>query len=270
MKTSMRVVSPTTVPNTKIKKKNSVRFSQLVHITPFERASPTEARDIWFTSSEIGSIKRHAKRLAIVYREFGGIVGANAAATATAVPQQQQQQQPDDIRSIYRGFENCTATRQRRRLLANRSVVYAHKNGMSDSFVAEMYKQCNQWSGEVAFVQAVHDYIDVFYTSPNKNNNNNNNYSSSCNQEAAASRAALAAMMIPPVTSMVPPPEVAFAVQSAYALRAQKKRQRRQQQQQQQQQLILLLQQQQLHYNASLAVLASGTCTDRRVRARVW
>jgi len=249
----MRAVTPpNTIETSRPTRKPSVRFSQVVHIAPYERATPAEARNIWFSAAEIGSFKQHARIMATVYRHYGGVP-------------QPTEDDSGDLRTLYRGFENCTPTRQRRRLLSNRSVVYAHRNGMSDDFVAAMYKQCNKWSGEVAFVQAVHDYIDIFYSSNSGSNSSSNSMENiSGDNKSKCDRAALAAMMIPSVTSMVPPPELAFAVQSAYALREQKKQERRLRQQ---------LQQQQQQQHRGLRRKHTSSCfvsTERRVRARVW
>jgi len=175
------------------KAKKSVRFNQLVHVTPFERASSTEAKDIWFTNSDMAEFKAQGRELADLYRKLGVV------------------QVHDSDPSTYRGFESCTRTRQRQRLLSNRCAVYAHKKGMDELTTAAMYQQCNTWSSEVAFVQAIHDYNEIYHI--NNNNNNNNNSTDAITQARAATL-----NRIPSVAFMVPPPALPFAVQSALVL----------------------------------------------------
>lgn len=201
--------STSTTTNNRNKTKKSVRFNQVVHVVPFERTSAEEAKCIWFTNAEIVSFKEKGRELALFYRKRDG---KTQTTTSTLCNNDNGNE-----RSLYRGFEGCTIKRQRRRALSNRCVVYAHKNGLDESFVASMYQQCNQWSTEVAFVQAVHDYVDVFYS----NDINNNKDSASTTYSET-----LTAMMIPSVSSMVPPPEIAFAVHGAHALKKQQRRKR--------------------------------------------
>ncbi|VEU38131.1 unnamed protein product [Pseudo-nitzschia multistriata] len=240
---------PTRRPKSTTKK--SVRFNQMVHVAPFERASPEEANHIWFTNPEIASFKEAGRKLAVVYRKWGGNLANEHQHEHEQEHEQEQRRESNDDNdlSIYRGFESCTFVRQRQRLLSNRCVVYAHKNGMGGDFVAAIYQQCNRWSTEVAFVQALHDYVEVFYSNNPKSSSSSSNSSSSSSintttnsssgnrtkdhdrnrlNESAARTAALAAMMIPSVSSMVPPPDVAFAVEGAHALRKQKRKHRRQ------------------------------------------
>jgi len=102
----------------------------------------------------------------------------------------------------YRGFEGYIPLRQKQRLLSNRCAVYANKQGLDANTTAAMYQRCNKWSCDVAFVQAVHDYVGTFSdaTSANKMINT-----------------------IPSVASMIPPPDLPFAVQGFFVLQSQRK-----------------------------------------------
>lgn len=121
--------------------KKRVRFLEVVHVAPFERASPEEARDIWFAPSDISSFKKRGREMAASYRKLG-----------------------DQCSSFdtTRGFECYTTARQRRRLLSNRCAVYAYQNGIDADTVATLYQHCNHWSSSVAVVQAIHDFADVY------------------------------------------------------------------------------------------------------------
>lgn len=201
--------------------KKSVRFNQLVHVAPFERASSTEAKDIWFTTSDLAGFKAQGREMAASYRKLGVML---------------------EHPSTYRGFESCTVTRRRQRILSNRCVIYAHKKGMDDVTTAAVYKKCNAWSGEVAFVQAIHDYVDIYHNNHVMNNNNN------CMDEVTLARAATLSM-IPPVASMVPPSTLPFAIQSALVLQQTKRRN--------------------FSSSESAAAATTATATARRVRHRV-
>jgi len=163
------------------KAKKSVRFNQMVHVAPFERATPEEAIDIWYSASEVAIMKDVGREMAASYRKLG----------------------PSNIDADeYRGYEGYTLIRQRQRLLSNRCAVYAHKQGLDSNRTAAMYKQTNQWSSDVAFVQAIHDFVATFSdtTSANK-----------------------VIDTIPSVVSMVPPPDLPFAVQGFFVLQSQRK-----------------------------------------------
>jgi len=145
--------------------KKTVRFDQLVTVAPFERASCIEAKDIWFTSADIASFRLRAREMAVSYRKLGDL----------------EQKDVD-----YRGFEGYTSTRQRHRMISNRCAVAAHKKGMDATTTAAMYHQCSNWSSDVAFVQAMHDYVESY-------GENENTISQ-------------VLVRIPAVASMVPPP----------------------------------------------------------------
>ena len=168
-----------------LKVKKSVRFNQTVHIAPYERIDTEDSKNIWYSNVEIAAMKAIGKKMAGCYRKLV------------------DQQIKGDM--CYRGFEGYTVLRQRQRLLSNRCALYAHKQGMNADVTAFMYKQANQWSTNVAFVQAVHDYVDTF------------------ENPSAAKNDFTMMKTLPSVSMMVPPPDHPFAVQGFIALQSQRK-----------------------------------------------
>jgi len=176
------------------KAKKSVRFNQVVHVAPFERASEEEANDIWYSAIEVACFKAKGREMAASYRKLGA-----------------HQLQIEN--ECYRGFEGYTFLRQRQRLMSNRCAVYANKQGIDANTTAAMYQHCNHWSSDVAFVQAIHDYVAIYSdttTTFSANNNINNTNVMMMNR-------------IPSVDSMVPPPDLPFAVQGFVVLHSQRK-----------------------------------------------
>lgn len=161
--------------------KKSVHFNPVVHVAPFERTSEKEANDVWYSSEEIATMKTYGREMAISYRKLGSHQHDGGA---------------------YRGYEGYTILRQRQRLLSNRCAVYAYKQGLDESIMSGMYKQCNQWSCDVAFVQAMHDIVSAYGMESNLG-------TSEC--------------MIPSITSIHPPPDLPFAVKGFLVLQSQRK-----------------------------------------------
>ena len=161
--------------------KKSVRFNRTVHVAPFQRASGEEANDVWYSSVEVAKMKAAGRDMAVSYRKLG-----------------EQQIESDE----YRGFEGYTFLRQRQRLLSNRCAVYAYKQGLDAATTSAMYKQSNQWSCDIAFVQAMHDVVSAYGSDSQKVHQINT---------------------IPSVTSILPPPDLPFAVQGFLVLQSQRK-----------------------------------------------
>lgn len=182
------VTPPATPPAKKSVKKSvkSVRFHEAVRVALFERASAAEAKLAWYGSSEMEAMKAEGSELAAAYRKLCANGGGG----------------DDKKKKVeYRGFENQTITRKRQMVLANRCAIHAHERGMSSTEIACLYGRCAAWSStKVAFIQAVHDHLEV---SDGEEGDN-----------------AFAGIPLPPVSSMVPPRPIPFAVQSVRALRS--------------------------------------------------
>ena len=174
------------------KAKKSVRFNQIVHVAPFERASPEEANHIWYSAGEVAVMKANGRELAASYRKLGPSRVNN-----------NNNNNDDDDDEDYRGFEGYTPLRQRQRLLSNRCAVYAHKQGLDADATAAMYQRCNEWSANVAFVQAIHDFVGTF--------------------GGDDSSRTMMMRTIPSVAAMIPPPDLPFAVRGFFVLQSQRK-----------------------------------------------
>ncbi len=163
------------------KPKWTVRFNQVVHVAPFQRASEEEASKAWYSNVDVARMKAVGREMALSYRKV-----------------EKEKAEGD----AYRGFEGYTFLRQRQRLLSNRCAVYASKQNLDASITSTMYKQCNQWSCDIAFIQAMHDFVEAYGDGSNRNYHRNT---------------------IPSITSILPPPDLPFAVQGFLVLQSQRK-----------------------------------------------
>ena len=120
--------------------KKSVRFNTAVWVVPMPRATEEDAQLIWYGTSELMQFRREAKEVAFSMRK--GVA----------------------TRSVdeYRGFEATGLDRQRQRHLSLRCIASACRKGMTPDDVAEVAEKCNEWAQKNAFVQACHDYAQVY------------------------------------------------------------------------------------------------------------
>jgi len=173
--------------NTVVRKSKSVQFNNVVVVVPFEKVTLQEEKNnIWYNLFEMNQIKKDGREIASSYRKLG-----------------------TESKQEYRGFENCTLLRQRQKIMSNRCVVYAYSQGYNEKEIATIYSQTNKWSSEIAFLQAIHDYVDIY------NNTNADTRS------------------IPSILSLIPPQAHPFAIESVMVIQRKKKRERHALQQQQ-------------------------------------
>jgi len=170
-------------------KKKSVCFFGVVFIKPYEKASSQEAVDIWYTDDDMASFKKDGRDMTLSYRNL----------TST-----NNNKNNDRDLSTYRGFEYGSIRRQRHKIVSNRCVLYAQRQGMNAREIASVYRKANGWFTDVAFLQAVHDCIEI-YDDDNSTVNNKGPQ-----QEM---------MTLPSVAAMIPPQLFPFALKSALALR---------------------------------------------------
>ncbi|OEU12860.1 hypothetical protein FRACYDRAFT_244133 [Fragilariopsis cylindrus CCMP1102] len=177
-----------------------VRFNNDVIVVPFEKVTIQENKEtpnnIWYTTTEMKQIKKESREIASSYRKLGGNGDTDTA-------------------TEYRGFENCTAIRQKQKIMSNRCVVYAYEQGFNANEIATIYSKTNKWSSEVAFLQAIHDYMNVY----------------DC---ASQLRTQSETIALPSISSMIPPQPHPFAIESVMVMQRKKKRQRAAQAQAQQ------------------------------------
>eukprot|EP00539_Tryblionella_compressa_P004870 CAMPEP_0178768476 /NCGR_PEP_ID=MMETSP0744-20121128/20265_1 /TAXON_ID=913974 /ORGANISM="Nitzschia punctata, Strain CCMP561" /LENGTH=202 /DNA_ID=CAMNT_0020424561 /DNA_START=128 /DNA_END=736 /DNA_ORIENTATION=+ len=126
--------------NTCRSKQKRVHFASTVFVSPIERASTEDAKHIWYEKTDLMNFRRDARDVALSFRK--GVAPATPGA--------------------YRGFESVAPLRQRQRHLSIRCTLSAHRKGLSVDETASIARRCNSWSNEVAFVQACHDYADIY------------------------------------------------------------------------------------------------------------
>jgi hypothetical protein len=115
-----------------------VRFSA-EQCSTSSRYSPQNADRLWYQPAEIISFKQQARKL----------VKASRSSSF----------HNDDM---MRGLESCTLERQLNRHKTIQCILSAYKKGMKPDDTAKIAKICAAWSEEVAFVQACHDYCNVY------------------------------------------------------------------------------------------------------------
>jgi len=138
----------------KKKKQQTVGFSNTVHVVQYEKFSSQVATDVWYTATEMKQIHKAGKEVMVLYRSIEG---------ADQTTNEERQYQLSQL-VFFRGFESCTKTRQRQKVIANRCVLHAQKLGMPPSQIAAIYTVVNSWSNTVAAVQAMYDVVDAIHT----------------------------------------------------------------------------------------------------------
>jgi hypothetical protein len=198
--TATRPMSPQLTPhssfqtktnNNRAVVKKSVYWNEFANVLIFERATAIESKNIWFSASDFAKSKANGIEIAYSYKKL-----------ANNIKQMENQQLSASSLSLpsssavidHRGFESCTDVRRRYKLLSNRWAIHAHKRGMNN--VAAIYQEQNKWAREVALVQAIHDYFEIYDVLPIDDED-----------EKRASIILAALEKLPPVLSMIPPTE---------------------------------------------------------------
>ena len=130
------------------KLKKEVRFNNVVNVGLYKKASPRNAKHIWYRKTDMSAFKAECRRIVSLNQEL-------------CTNNQQQQQQPSCL-SLYRGLECYSLRRKKQKIIANRCVLNAQKVGMMATDIAIMYRNTNYWSSDVAFIQGIQDYVDVY------------------------------------------------------------------------------------------------------------
>jgi hypothetical protein len=150
MNPPLKTTAPSTVTSTKTPlnswntnsplSKKRVTFNDAIWVMPLHSTSDEEAKLIWYGASELIAFRREGREVALSFRKG-------------AVPASPGQ---------YRGFEGTAPNRQLQRILSIRCTLSAHRKGMSLEDTATVAQKCNEWSNQLAFVQACHDFADVY------------------------------------------------------------------------------------------------------------
>lgn len=141
MSSTSTPINPLTAMPKKSKQRAArVSFNEDVWVQPLHATSEEDAQHAWYQASELFTFRREGRTVALSLRK--GFTTMS----------------PDE----YRGFENTAPTRQRQRQLSIRCTLSAHRKGLSSDDTATVAQKCNEWSNELAFVQACRDYADVY------------------------------------------------------------------------------------------------------------
>lgn len=144
----------------KKKDRQHLRFNNIVHVAPISKVSKEQATERWYNDQELKTFKSKGRAMSSLYRKVIKVTSGNI----TDRPSQQEEVFSAKDLSQFRGFEDYTLRRQRQKLMANRCVLYAQTQGMTETEIATVYNKANRWSKDVAFVQAIHDHIMVYKT----------------------------------------------------------------------------------------------------------
>ena len=180
------------------RKKKSVCFFGVVFVKPYEKASSQEAVDIWYTDDEMALFKKEGRDMTVSYRNL------------TSTNNNNKKDIKDKDLSMYRGFEYGSIRRQKHKIVSNRCVLYAQRQGMTARHIASVYRKANGWFTDVAFLQAVHDCLEIYDEDDDTNSGTVKKNKGPQQQEM---------MTLPSVAAMIPPRLFPFAMKSALALR---------------------------------------------------
>jgi hypothetical protein len=127
--------------------KRRVRFAPFVMAASAGPLAFHEVKDLWYAQSDLADFKSQARKV------------------ASDIRNNRLEQQQDDDHIYTRGLEHCTPQRQKHRCLTIRCILSANRKGMSPDQISLVASKCTAWNGEVAFIQACHDYANVYQPS---------------------------------------------------------------------------------------------------------
>ena len=119
--------------------KKRVRFSASTQQRQTSRLFKEELQELWYSTQDLKSFKKEAQYLAMEFHA-GNI----------------------SDRDQIRGLEGTSMERLIHRHQTIQCTVSAYQKGLSPAGVASVAQKCSSWNEEVAFIQACHDYCDVY------------------------------------------------------------------------------------------------------------
>ena len=118
--------------------KKRVSFSSTVGNSPTpNELAEEDLKNLWFSREDLAQFKYQSRRLS-----NAGVSDKKAF---------------DSLR----GLECNSLGRLMHKHMTVQCIVSAYKKGMSPREIAAMARVCSNWNGEVALLQACHDYFDV-------------------------------------------------------------------------------------------------------------
>jgi len=127
--------------------RRQVRFAPFVTSSPANPLAFEELKEFWYSPNELCIFKMEARQL--VRGGAGSIASTLAAAGSN---------EEDSLR----GLEHTAPQRQKHRYMTIRCTLSAARRGMSADEISFVARKCTEWNIESAFVQACHDYAQVY------------------------------------------------------------------------------------------------------------
>ena len=125
-----------------------VRFNMNHSFTTTLLDDSSSLDDMWYQPQEIFAFRKQARKLLKTRKKNNqGIMMMNC----------------DD--EVFRGLECWVLERRLHRHKTIQCTLSAYKKGMSSDVTAQIANRCAAWSREIAFVQASHDYYNVYQPS---------------------------------------------------------------------------------------------------------
>ena len=115
-----------------------VRFNAQVSSSSPQTMAKEELKALWYNRQDLSLFKYQAREI---------------------VSSSTLQSRKGDI---LRGFEGCSLDRQWYKHMTIQCTVSAYEKGMSRKRIASMAQRCGEWNKEVAFIQACHDYFEIY------------------------------------------------------------------------------------------------------------
>jgi hypothetical protein len=119
----------------KKRSRRSVCFAEHVSTFPRDSVSPEELETMWYQPKELHCFKLQVRDHILAIS-----------------PSEEK-----------RGLERYTLERSKNKQLAIKCTVLAYKKNMSEESIASVAKKCSSWFQKRAFLQACHDYFEVYH-----------------------------------------------------------------------------------------------------------
>lgn len=130
-------------PGNHQQRRRKVRFADQVETSSPGPLEKEELKTLWYDRKEISNFKIQARQLVL------------------ACCKNKRKLQRSEINEL-RGLESCTVERQLHRHRSIQCTLSAYKRGMSTEDVSRIYESCTEWNVEIAWVQACHDYCNIY------------------------------------------------------------------------------------------------------------
>jgi hypothetical protein len=122
--------------------KKRVCFDPDVYVSSFMKIDVEDTAGLWYTQKETLSFKESLHKLASSETKGHSINGEST-----------------------RGAERLNLQRLRNKSLTRECILQTHRKGDSEEHTATVARKCTLWTKEIALIQALQDYCDVYQPS---------------------------------------------------------------------------------------------------------